>query len=404
MSEYVQPTPPALLTFRDSVSSELTRSIPDNLEAAEFDSKFQKKNEKKSKRRGRIPIAMGAITLVLSSATVAYQLDVQENKEKSLVSQPQIETIGQPVDPDLFNSSIFYLAGFDTKDGSVYGNKVGTAIHQFVPGRDESINYGDAPLEPVEIAKKIIEHTEAEDLSSISLSGNSLGGIVATKVAEYIVVNSDIEVDAVILNATPDGSSGLLPGTKGDMATMMEVLQNIPDSKYSSFARYAMTMAQESDRFLNEDSLLDGINAFQETSETVIEQVKQQRRPGMWLVVDQALAITNADMEDSLTNIGALRGEKRMPVIVSMRTENPAHDTVVDVEKSSRNICRYARAALLACTIVRVEDATHTSYLFDTDKYSAAIAPRVNYLKQAIEDENRRYELDKYITELTEEE
>jgi len=380
-----QATPSESTSGEEKISQKLERQIK----------KIERKAERKVRRRAALPAALGIAALAWSSVSFALQSDIEANRQKAAESQPEIETIGNSAELDLGDSSIFYLAGFDTKDGSVFGDRLSIAIHQIVPGENESINYGDAPLEPEEIAKKIIEYAQEKGLGSISLAGNSLGGIVSMKVAEYIILNSYLEIDAVILNATPDGSAGLRPETQSDLATMMDVLEKIKDSKYSSYARYAMTMVQESGNYIDQKAGFN-LGDFINTSNNVIEQVQEHRRPGMWLVVDQALAVTNADMKEMITNIGKQRGEKRMPVIVSMRTQNPADDTVVNVEKSSNNICEYAEKADIDCTIIEVPGAIHTSYQFDTDAFKAAVAPEAEHIKDSIASEAASYAITLY--------
>lgn len=392
MFEYAPTLPVKTEHSRTSASLDQAPARETLNNGPDLDPKQLKKFERKMRRRERAVAWLSGLAIVSSSISFGYNSDVLANQERASISQPTIETINDANN----DSSIFYLAGFDTRDGTVYGDRLSIALHQFIEGSDESINYGDAPLEPEEIAKKIIEHAENQNLSKVSLSGNSLGGIVAMKAAEYIIANSTIEVESIVLNATPDGSAGLLSETKGDLAMMMEALEKIPNSKYSSFARYVMTLAQEKDRFIHEDTLWDAITSFSETSDTVLEQIKERRRPGMWLIVDQALAIINANMKDSLMNIGKLRDEKRMPVIVIMRTQNPMDDSVVDVETSSKNICEYAKDANLDCTIILIPHASHTSYDFDSEQYSLAIAPHTEEITRAIDREKSAFAISRF--------
>lgn len=359
-----------------------------------LDEKIADKIEKLGNKRAHLPLKLGAAGIALSSLIFAYNHDVAANQEKSHISQPSIETITKAEAQS--ESSIFFLAGFDTKDGKVFGQKVGITLQQITPGGGESINYGDAPLEPVEIANKIISYAEEKQLTSISLAGNSMGGIVSIKVAEHIITDSYLEIDAIYLNSTPDGKAGLRPGTKSDLAAMIDVLEVIPNSKYSNVARYALTLAQESDSYLHEDTLKDAVESFVSTSNRVIEQVNQNRRPGVWLLVDQALSITHADINNSLANIGELRGEKRMPVVVYMGAENPTDDTVVDIEKSSTDICSYAEEADIYCSFVPVKDSIHTSYLFNTENFATALEPFTEDIKQQIQNEKTSHAHERY--------
>lgn len=404
MSEFVHRTPAETLESRQTVS-EKPYSVSDSYAIDEkLEKKLLKENERRSKRRARLPLKVGAVALVLSSMSFAYWHDVDTNRTMSLESQPEITTLGDHPEQLLHETSTFYLAGFDTMNGDAFGDEVGVSIQEILPSNSESINYGNAPLDAVEIAKKIISYTEDRKLESIALAGNSLGGIVAAEVAEYIIVNSDVEVDAIMLNATPDGRQGLLPETQGDLSTMMQWLEAIPGSKYSTFARYAATLAQDNGAYTHSDGPIDTVHDFINSSNKVWAQVQEHRRPGMWLLVDQALAITNSDLDKIMHNIGEQRGNKRMPVVVSMRTKRPADDHVVDVVKSSRNICTYAENANLSCEIVYVDGAHHTSYDFNTDSFTAALTKKSEEIREEIQTEAALYAYSTYASDTLDEE
>ena len=368
-------------------------------------------------------LAATAALMTVAAPVNTYARDVIENKERASLSRPTIDPIypedvrqlseetQKLVDLEAIEalkklnakSSIFYLAGFDTVDGSVYGERVSPALHQIVPGEDESINYGEAPLNPEEIGEQIIELAKSQNKTRISLAGNSLGGIITLQTALYIMENSDLEIDAIFNNATPNGSKGLRPETKKDLATMMDWLEKIPESKYSDAARTFATIAQESPRFTDGDlseNISDFITVYNETRESINEK----RRPGMWLLVDQALAVTNADLQDIINRIGALRGTKHIPYLVNFRPTDAADDAVVDVANSSEEVCGYAITAGVQCSIAFVEGQRHTSYDFNTDAFAEALA--ANGLAKDIRDgiaRERTYysmvRLDIYTTE-----
>lgn len=352
-----------------------------------LDEKFTKTIERRHKRRLRGIATLSGAAIALSSLSFAYWQDVHANQELSLQSQPDIYTLDTE-NQDAVGESIFYFAGFDTRNGDVFGKKVGAgALHEIVAGSDMSIDYGDAPLEPTEIAKKIIAVADEKGLHTISLAGNSMGGDIAAEVAEYIITHSSLDVAAIILNSTPDGIKTLRHETQKDLSSMLSVLQAIPGSKYSTPVRWGITMAQENGRYTQGADFTENIQSFFSTGSEVWDWVSERRRPGAWLLVDQASAIMDSNLEDTLQKIGEKRGEKRMPVIITMRATNPNDDTVVDVEQASENICEYSEAALLDCFEVNVEGAIHTSYLYDSDAYRAALANHSEEITAAIERE-----------------
>ncbi len=369
------------------------------LHGDEYDPAIAKIIEKKYKRHSRLNrlLAGTAIATTLLAPVDVFYADVRANKAQAALSTPELDQIiGADTEAQPDDSALFYLAGFDTTNGSVFGERVGIAYHQITPGKDISVDYGDAPLDPEEIGKKIITYSDENNVDEISLAGNSLGGIVTFSVVEYIIENSDIQVKAVYPNATPDGTKGLKPQTKEDLSSMLSWVNAIDGAKYSNYVRYAATMGQGVDRFTHGDSIFENVEDFINVSNETIDLIQEKRRPGMWLLVDQALALSNADLKNIITKIGSMREDKYMPVIAVSRTANPDDDTVVDVEMSSENICMYATEAGLECTISYVEGASHTSWDYDTDAYTKALAVNAEEIKDSIEREELRYNLAQY--------
>ena len=396
MFEFAPKTPPEALRLNQTVPSNPSIDSDSTALNEKQERKIAKYIERRSKRRARLPLKLAATALAFSSLSSAYWHDVEANRTLAAESQPEIDAIGEHSFNLPSNTSTFYLAGFDTRDGVVFGDRVGVSIQEIIPSNSESIDYGDAPLDPVEIAEQIIGHTGERNLDSIALAGNSLGGIVALEVAEYIILNTDIEIETIILNATPDGSVGLRPGSQNGISAMIDWLKAVPGSRYSTYARYVATMGQENNSYIHSENPIEAVANIVETSEYVWDVVQERRRPGMWLLVDQALAVTNANVENIITNIGTQRGERRMPVIVYLRTTNPDDDQVVRVVESSENICEYAETANLSCEIVHVDGAVHTSYEFDSEAFSAGIAQRDSSIRNEIQQEAAQYALNTY--------
>lgn len=396
MSEFAERLASRPTSYTTEAVSET--ALPESQEEV-LHAKLLKENERSIKRRMHLPVKLAAAALTLQSLWTAYNVDTYINRLEAAESEPDIKILSQEYVDPAEPSTVFYLAGFDTRNGDAFGKGVGVAIHQIVPGVDASIDYGNAPLDPEEIAKKIIRYAEQADLTNISIAGNSLGGKVAAKVAEYIVLNTYLEVTAVFTNATPADSDDLRPQAQNDLATMMGVFENLEgiDAKHSTFARYAAILAQENGKFINEDGILDP-GALWEVSGQTWERINENRVPGMWLTIDQALAISDIDLEEIMMNIGEQRGEKRMPVFVAMRTANPEDDTVVLAEQASKKICDSARKAGIVCTIVRVQDAIHTSYRFDTPIYETALAPVADPIRSDVDQEALEFALSRLDT------
>ncbi len=351
--------------------------------------------EKLNKQR-RLPLALAGTAISLTSLVGVFNADIQAGKAIASQSQPEIN----PINVESYtegSSATFYLAGFDTKNGDILAKKMHIVTTMVAPGEAESVNYAEAPLDHVEIAKQIIEYVAVHKPERISLVGNSGGGTVAFEVADYLTQHTDIEIETIQVKETADGYENLTPESQEKINMLIGIARGVKDGKYSRFARYGLTMAQESERFTSGEDIWMNIGKFFETSGDAWQEVSEKRRPPAWGAVDQALAIANSNIQQNIKNIGERRGERRMPIIIYYRTLHSEDDTVVDVVSSSRNICYiYAPEAGLSCTIVFVDGEPHTSYQFDTEANIKGLAPSQDSLIAQIELERKSYALSRF--------
>ncbi len=374
-------------------------------ETSEFDSldkKTQKQLIRRSRRFGKTTIALTASAFTVTTPVHLYWTDVHANEELAATSLPQIKEIlpeaeGIYTIPD---SATYTFAGFDTRNGDVPASKLGSAVQSVFGGSVQSMDYGNAPLDAKELARQIIDHASGNGIRSINLLGNSVGGIIETETADEITAHSDLGINIIVKNQTPDGTEGLKPTTKNDLYTMLDFLK-IEGAKYSTGARFVGTMTIESDRFLPDGDF--NLEKFIETSFDTLEQVQEKRRPGMWLLVDQALAITDANIEEALRNIGSHRGDKLMPTIIYLRPADPDDDTVVKVVESSENICAYAKTADLNCSILHVENSPHTSYQFNTEGVRESLITAAPELIEMVSAERTEHAVNTYAEYMGEE-
>lgn len=332
-------------------------------------------SEKLSKKH-RAKVLTGYILTSVLAAGVPYGYDAAMNRIKEESAIPTIETIVEaPSDLPDTHSSTYFMNGFDTNNADIMTMRLAPAFSQISPDDMKSIHYGNARLNPRNLAERIVEDAEANGDDSVTLVGNSTGGIIALIVAEQIIKNSDIKVKTVYLSKTPDGVDGLKPGTKKELAALMEAISFIPEAEYSSYARDILTVIMENSRYTRGDNIFENVGKFIDTFWDAVEQTRDETRPSVRLVADQGWTIANADLESRIEGAAEAGDEEYMYNIVNLSVDDDL-DTVVDNAKSIKNICGYAKNVGIDCFNFRIDSRSerHTSYNFDAEAYIKTLA------------------------------
>lgn len=343
-----------------------------------------------TRRRQKLLLGINAVALATSATLSAYWGDVATNHEKAATSTASITTIGESLQHHDSTATIFF-DGFNALSADYLAAEMGPSVQQITDGKLMSVSYGNAPLEPEKIADKIIDIAHAQHLDSVSLYGYSLGGIIGTEVAADIIDKSDLRVDAIYLNLTPDGSKGLLPERQEEI-NAMELIGSLPGAKYSNYLRFAGTMLSEADSY-TQGAPIDNWNNFQAAWQLADKEIKEEQRPGFWLLIDQVLAISNANLNKNFQTIGHERDTKPMPVVVYLGTARPGFDDTVNTAESSDNICMYASRADLQCYVYNVPGAHHAEYFDSVTAYNTTLGAARDDLRNRIDRETKSFAL-----------
>jgi hypothetical protein len=332
-----------------------------------------RKYERAAKSWERLPLRLAALALSVSTLSFGYTSDVEANKQRAAESLPEIVTLIEADDPSI-STGVVYLGGFDTVSGDRMAEEIGPALSQILPGDIVSIRKGGSIRDPELLGQQIIAYADEKDFTSISLAGNSMDGITMAEIGDYITHNSNLPVDAIVTNESPSGYDGLKPQSQSDLEMLLSAVTMLKDSEYSTYAKYIVTMIQGIPRFTQSNSFWENANNFAAVSDETWQDIVTGRRSPMWQVTRQAWALKDSDLEATIHHIGELDINTKRPAFIVMRTTNKDDDLVVDVEKSANDICTYAYNAELNCTIVMIDGVHHTSFNFDTEAYTNALA------------------------------
>ena len=344
----------------DHTSSEVT---PLEQEAIRFiDKKYARK------RRRRL-IAKTAFTLGAALSSTAYWSNVHANMERQELAEPSVSVYDEALHTEDTTSALVFFNGFGTYDADPIADVFGPGLKKSIDGESWSVSYGNAPLDAEVLADKIATLAEERDVNTIDIVGYSAGGSIGIETAAFLAENPDITIRTITAVSTPDGIDGLRPYQKQEL-DFAHTFTKIPGAKYSDFVRLGGEIYFMRNRF-DEGSLFKRVHDFGSTAATAFHRLQQPKLPGTWLLVDQTLAIADADIKENLTKIAAEYEDlKPLPSIQYLGTAAPGRDYMVNNELSSHRICGYAYENSMNCTIHNVPSAVHTMPHKTADAYT----------------------------------
>jgi pimeloyl-ACP methyl ester carboxylesterase len=325
---------------------------------------------------------------VANVAIAAYQLDVWENETIRASAEMGIEVRGEALNTNNDDAALVFLDGFGTYDADVTTDHLGPAVQQAFDGELWSVSYGNAPLSARRISEHIIQLAEERAIDRVSLAGYSAGGCVATKTAEYLM-ESDLQVEGITMISTPDGRETLRPYSLGELNSLGFVA-DIPGAMYSTPGRAAGELYIRRDQYVS-DGLFHPAE-FVQTLGDVIHDVNDEKTAGTWLLVDQALAIENCNLEERMTAIAAASPDHQEPIFLYLGTDKPGYDYMVNDDDAARNIGLYALRNRLEFFTADVPGAVHTQPWKANDEYIAAVAALAPELRAELAEETALYQ------------
>lgn len=340
-------------------------------------------------RRARKNLAAIALLAALQPV-VAYASDANQGYKEANNAVVEVNFQGDPIDELSKDSALIFLNGLGTNNADVLAEHQGVAFQQLIDGRLWSVNYANAPLDHTNISDQIVERATTRGVDEVSIVGYSAGGNIGTDVAERLILESSLQVPAIIYNMTPAGIEGVQPDQRRQLESA-ELVSRIPGASYSSYGRFAVEMYSRAGWY-DDGDFPEQWHDFWETWRKTWEAIQSDALPRTGLVADQAMAIVQSDIRQSFLNIAAAPPEKLRPVIIYLKAE-PENDKVVDNELSSEEICQYADEAGLQCFVYTVSGAIHNLPQEGTEDYLRVLAEASPEIQEALGWERMRYNI-----------
>lgn len=316
------------------------------------------------------------IGLLPVSAYVEY--DIAPERERLSRTQPEIVDIYTATDPSDRDVGVIDMVGL----GNLSAEQTATTLSSYAElGNVMAVVYDNRGIDTDVIARTIEKKVYDQQLESVVLSGHSMGGDVALQVATYLYEETDIPLDAVILDCTPPTVDTVRPDEREKGLMMEEWLPYVPGGDVSRTVRFAVEMGARKDRYIQGgDSWRDIIDTDElkaAAQEVYEDKIQNEDAASNGLIESQFRVITSSKALHNLHALNQSIEGKTLPAIIYMRPKIARSDTVVDVERSQKLITDELGVFSGRLLIVEMFGTGHANPNQQPDEYNRAIRDEI---------------------------
>lgn len=365
--------------------------------------KLDKKLERQLKRRSRLPLKIGATALTFATIGSAYWADVHTNRAERAASEVSINIVGEALYKTNSDKATIFIDGFNTYDADYLAETVGPAVQQVADGEIWSLSYNNAILSREKIYETISEMVEDRGIESVSISGYSMGGILAIEAASDIVAKSTTEVNSVVMMHTPDGSDGLRSYQRKELGFAQTLADWSPSAIDSTWVRFASELYFYKNNYTrgeyingdisyNANIVFKNSERFGRTFNSILKKMNKPKRTSMQLLSEQVFKINEFDMLDELKRISEQQDTKQVPTLLYVAMEDK-NDALVKNKFTSKNFRTYSAETDIDYFSYLVPDATHSQYYKSIEEYARVFERASGPVAETVNAEAARHAL-----------
>jgi pimeloyl-ACP methyl ester carboxylesterase len=162
-------------------------SNEDSLDAVEEQLRANELSDYRRRKFGRVVSKIVLGTYITLTPLQILQADIEINKMNQEVSTPSIHSILEAKDSDNTDKATVFIDGFASQDGSWTTKKIADTL-QIVNDSDIwALEFSKNRISVPAIAEQIAHKAEHEKVTSVSLYGYSIGGMISLEVAHELI-------------------------------------------------------------------------------------------------------------------------------------------------------------------------------------------------------------------------
>ncbi|WP_207842033.1 alpha/beta fold hydrolase [Williamsia soli] len=322
----------------------------------------------------RLGVALLAVAIV---CTQYWVYDVAPERARLASTRPQVHHIYDAQDPLDQDTAVVDLVGLGNLDASA----TATALPSFTRiGQVWAVQYDNSGLDTAVISRIIAQHALREGVDRIVLAGHSMGGIIALEVAEHIAEDTDLELQAVVLDCTPINLHAVRARSRDAGEDMLRWMGWLPGARESRSLRLLVETVARKDRYLFPSS---GHNRFVDVGELtrVVDEVLHKKilsknTASNGLIESQFRAIVASGAQDDLETLTS--DDTNNPAFIFLRPAFGKADPVVDVDYSQRALFDLTGGPDGRLLVVRMPGTGHANPGQQPERYNRAIEDAVD--------------------------
>ena len=279
---------------------------------------------------------------VLQADITATKLDISD-------STPVIHTIAEARDEINDDTATVFIDGFASKDGSWTTSKMVEPLQALNDSDIWALEYSLDGISAKEIAEQIANKASTDGVSSVSLYGYSIGGMVTLEVAHELMSTHKLAVPTIFLDHAPADKNSIRQTMRDQGTPALEVISWFNsigiEIEYSSIARSVINQL-----FADNMSHLNGTPTN--------------------LMRDQYLFGMNANTDEALKHISEV--DTTIPNVVYITSSDPSSDYMIDLKRSVELYRESTKKYGFLFSVVAVDDAIHSRLDLTIDQYNTA--------------------------------
>jgi hypothetical protein len=274
-------------------------------------------------------------------------------------TEPVLEHVSNT--PHNLAAETIVVGGFGTKDS----RPIAEALPQLAKiGAVDALEQDNEGIDTHVIAQKIIKDAKVNGFTEIGLWGDSIGGLIISKVAKEIQEDASmLHVHFMVFDCTPTSINTLRTDKRENVELLQSISGILPDITSHPIVNFLYAQQQVTTQW----GAQRGFSVA-----TVVNQMNDSSQPSSKLLAAQAVQVVNPSLNQDLIDISSVKN-KEPPMIVSIRPKSDNGDATVISSSATEELRSMAKKAGMPFVDVRLRNIVHGDPTANREQYQEAL-------------------------------
>ena len=266
---------------------------------------------------------MWILVPALCAGSVYWVHDVLPEQARLATTQPQIHSVYDAQHPSEQNTAVVELVGLGNLDATRTASSLPALSHI---GQVWAVRYDNSGIDTKVISTLIRAQAREQGVDAVVLSGHSMGGVIALEVADHLYRDTDLTVDAVILDCTPLDLHAVRAQSRDAGENLLRWIGWIPGARESRVLRLLVETAARQDRFVDHSTWyprIDPAELREVLREVLRDKILSRRAASNGLIESQFTVIVASGAIDNLNALAHPREGNHGPRSYSCAPASP---------------------------------------------------------------------------------